>query len=287
MWSLIIHGGAKTIRRGEEERHRSGCREALAAGMRILARSGHALDAAEACVRALEDDPVFNAGYGSVLNAAGEVEMDAAIMDGTTHQMGAVAAIKGVRNPVSVARLLVDEPPILLVGDGARTFASRRGAELCAPEDMIARPHQAAGHDTVGCVALDDHGRVAVATSTGGLEGTLPGRVGDTPLPGCGFYADNRLGGVAYSGDGEVIARLTLAARMTQALRTSSVEDALRRSVVLLERGGGEGGGIAIDRDGRAAWHHNSSHFAVAYCSHGAPTPLAFVRKCEERHVAI
>ena len=261
---------------------------ALAAGQELLEQGGSAVDTVEAAIRVLESDPTFNAGYGSDRNADGEVEMDAALMDGSNLAIGAVAAIQGVRHPISVARRMLGEPPTLLVGEGARRFAAAQGVELCEPGALIpARQdgleQKAHNHDTVGCVALDSSGRIASGTSTGGLDDTLPGRVGDSPLPGCGFYADNAAGGVAFSGDGESIARVLLAARVIQALEggqppQAAVEDSLTR----LERVGGEAGGIVLDRRGRVGWAHNSSHFAVAWVTDSIGAPSVRLRQDEE-----
>jgi beta-aspartyl-peptidase (threonine type) len=285
-WVIVVHGGAKEISAELAEANRRGCLDALAAGRAILERGGTAVQAIEAAIRLLESDPTFNAGLGSDLNADGEVEMDAAVMDGTTLDIGAVAAIKGVRHPISVARRVLAEPPTLLVGEGARRFAAEQGCELCGPQDLI--PQHSAGssrhdHDTVGCVALDEAGGIASGTSTGGLEGTYPGRVGDSPLPGCGFYADNRVGAVAFSGDGESIARALLAARVMQALEAGGdPQKALNDSLSHLARVGGEAGGIALDRQGKVGWAHNSAHFAVAWMIEGMNTPAVCLRRDEE-----
>jgi L-asparaginase / beta-aspartyl-peptidase len=285
-WSLIVHGGAKEIPAEQGEANRRGCRDAIAAGRAILERAGSAIQAVEAAIRVLEANPTFNAGFGSDQNADGVVEMDAALMDGTTLDVGAVAAIKGVRHPVSVARRMLNEPPTLLVGDGAWRFAVEHGAELCEPGELIAscagapaRP----GHDTVGCVALDRSGKMASGTSTGGLNGTLPGRVGDSPLPGCGFYADDQVGAVAVSGDGENIARVLLAARVMQSLEVGLDPDqSVRRSFANLARVDGEAGAIALDPHGRIGWGHNSAHFAVAWVTEGMNTPCVRLHRDEE-----
>jgi L-asparaginase / beta-aspartyl-peptidase len=286
-WALIVHGGAKDIAPGQEEANRRGCLDATVAGRAILERGGTAVEAVEAAIRVLEDNPTFNAGFGSVLNADGMVEMDAALMDGTTLDIGAVASIAGARHPVSVARLILHENPTLLAGEGARRFAQDRQAELCKPEEMIS-PHQNAseakqGHDTVGCVALDSSGGIAAGTSTGGLQGTPSGRVGDSPLPGCGFYADDAMGGVAYSGDGESIARTMLAARVIQALEAGmDAQAAVEAGTMHLAKVGGEAGGIAVDRQGRIGWTHNSSHFAVAWVTANMTAPRVYLNKNEE-----
>jgi len=276
----VLHGGAKPIPEAARAAHREGCLAALAAGRERLERGGRALDAVEAAVRILEDDPTFNAGFGSVRNADGEVEMDAAVMEGAQLGIGAVAALLGVRHPVSVARALLSERPILLVGEGARRFAREHDLELCAPADMIA-PTPSDPCDTVGCVARDDRGDIAVATSTGGLAGVAPGRVGDSPMPGCGYYADNATGGVCFSGEGEAIARVLLAARTIAAMALEPPERALGRMLPLIKPLGGDGGGIAIDRSGRIGWMHNSPDFAVAYARSGE-ADRAFTRKDEE-----
>jgi beta-aspartyl-peptidase (threonine type) len=287
-WALIVHGGAKEIAPEREEANRHGCLEALAAGRVILEQGGSAVDAVEAAIRVLESDSTFNAGYGSDLNADGEVEMDAALMDGSNLALGAVAAIQGVRHPISVARRMLGEPPTLLVGEGARRFAAAQGVELCEPGALIPRrpdgPEKTThDHDTVGCVALDSSGRIAAGTSTGGLDDTLPGRVGDSPLPGCGFYADDQVGGVAFSGDGECIARTLLAARVMQALEAGAdSQHAIGGSLKHLERVGGEAGGIVLDHLGRVGWAHNSSHFTVAWITNSMGAPSVRLRQDEE-----
>jgi len=174
-WAILVHGGAKDIDPWQEDANRRGCHAAVAAGQTVLARGGAAVDAVEAAIRILEDDPTFNAGYGSVLNAEGEVQMDAALMDGRTLDLGGVGGIRGVRHPISVARLMLREKPVLLVGDGARRFAAEHAAELCDPHALIPpnlQPAMGKGrHDTVGYVALDMDGHLAAGTSTGDLDG--------------------------------------------------------------------------------------------------------------------
>ena len=285
-WALVLHGGAKTISAPQAEANRQGCLKALAAGRALLENGANAVAAVEATIRVLESDPTFNAGFGSDLNADGEVEMDAAVMDGATLDIGAVAAIRGVRHPVSVARRMLREPPTLLVGEGARRFAVAHGEGDDPVDDLrprAAEDRMAESHDTVGCVALDSAGRVAAGTSTGGLDGTLPGRVGDSPLPGCGFYADDQLGAVAFSGDGECIARVLLASRVMQALGSGShPQESIHASLAQLARVGGEAGGIVLDRHGRIGWAHNSSHFAVAWMTEGMEAPCVRLHQGEE-----
>lgn len=273
-WALAVHGGAKEIAPVDEAANRAGVRRALDAGRRVLEAGGSAVDAVEAAVRVLEDDPAFNAGLGSALNKAGEVEMCAAIMSGNDLSVGAVGVIPGVRHPVSVARLLMAEQEILLAGAAAHSFAMEMGADLCEPGALIVAAQRRAleaACDTVGAVALDQHGDVAAATSTGGLPGVRPGRMGDSALPGCGYYADNAIGATALSGEGEAIARLTVAARIMALLKEQRPEAALRTGLIPVGSLGGDGGGIAVGRDGRIGWWHNSPAFAVGTASSVEP----------------
>lgn len=285
-WVLIIHGGAKEIAPEAEESNRAGLLDAVRAGSRVLEAGGTAVDACEASVRVLETLPVFNAGVGSDLNVAGEVEMCSAVMDGRTLEIGAVSAITNARHPVSVARLLLPEKPVLLTGEGAEIFARDRGAELCGQSELVtekAERELESEHDTVGAVALDAHGNIAAATSTGGLTGAMKGRVGDSPMPGCGFYADNAVGGVALSGDGEDIARLTLGARIIGVMEHQDPQTAVEQAIGLMPRlGCGEAGAVAIDRQGRIGWAHNSSHFAVASIADGDEGPMIWLSKQEQ-----
>ena len=248
--AIIVHGGAWAIPDNEVAPHRNGCRNARNAGWDILAAGGSAMDAVEAAVRILEDDPTYDAGVGSVLNRGGFVELDAAVMDGDQLLYGSVAGVRRVRNPISLARHVLNSPAGMLVAEGAEQFAVKRGIKLCDPEDLIvdrefaiyqdlvrtydeskdtgATPPpgernaaiQAGGWpapsmdrpgDTVGCVAIDSHGWVVAGTSTGGTGHKLVGRVGDAPLLGGGLYAMNELGGCSTTGWGESIMRILLA----------------------------------------------------------------------------
>ena len=288
MWAIILHGGAKEIEPDEAEANRSGCLRALSAGRAVLEGGGSAVDAVEAAIRVLEDDPAFNCGYGSVLNAAGEVEMCAALMEGRTFDVGGVSIVQGVRHPVSVARAMLEAETTLIAGPGARAFAAEKGLELCDPAALKASEDEkkrgrTGAHDTVGCVALDRHGLLVAGTSTGGLDDTPVGRVGDSALPGCGFYADNDLGAVAFSGDGEHIARKMLAARVMHALGTQGPDEALGLAIRHVAQIGGEAGGIVLTPDGRFGWMHNSREFAVAHVSSEQPEPQVYLRKAEER----
>ena len=288
-WALIVHGGAKDMEPGEEDDNRSGVIEAARAGVAVLERGGSAIDAVEASIRVLEDLPVFNAGCGSALNEAGEIEMCSGLMDGRDLSVGAVGAIRNVRNPVSVARRLLPEKEILLVGEGAVLFAKSEGLEMVPSEALMTETRREAleqMHDTVGAVAMDRGGNLAAGTSTGGLTGAKVGRIGDSPLPGNGLYADNHVGAVSFSGDGESIARLALAAQVMASIGKDGPEDAIRKAVEQLPGvggAGGDGGAIAIGKDGRIGWAHNSPAFAIAYASADAPEPRAYLSKEEER----
>ncbi|WP_221088236.1 isoaspartyl peptidase/L-asparaginase family protein [Deinococcus aquaedulcis] len=284
-WAIIVHGGATEVPPEKQAASRAGVLAALNAGHQILQAGGRAVDAVEAAIRVLEDDPTFNAGYGSALNADGKVEMDAALMDGQTLEVGAVAGLPGVRHPVSVARALLRESEILLIGPGAHRFATERGAELCDPDDMIAPEQRAAfeSHDTVGCVALDGQGHLVAGVSTGGLSGQRVGRVGDSPQPGCGFYADDAVGAVALTGEGESIARMMVAARFMHRLPQQAPEGALREVLEAMRtRVGGTAGGIALTPGGQVGWWHNSPHMPVAYHHEGLNRPHVYLQKTEE-----
>lgn len=285
-WTILIHGGAKTIAPGEEDANRQGLDEAVRAGAEVLEAGGTALGAVEAAIRVMEDHPVFNAGIGAVANRDGGIEMCAGMMDGASLGVGAVAALPLVRHPVSVARAVLSEREILLAGEGALAFARERGAEMRdTPERGAMRlvAPAAAACDTVGAVALDSEGALAAGTSTGGLEGTRAGRVGDSPLPGCGFYADNAVGAVALSGEGEDIARLALGMRIIDKLGRMEVRPAIESALTRIAGLGGEAGAIGIDRSGRPGFAHNSAHFAVALMRAGEEEPQVWLASDEEQ----
>jgi beta-aspartyl-peptidase (threonine type) len=262
-WAVVVHGGCKPVSRDEEAPNRVGIEQAVTAAAEVLRGGGSALDAVEAAVRSMENNPTFNAGTGSVSNADGVVEMDASIMDGEQLQIGAVCALQKVRNPVSVARAMLQIEETLLTADGAQRFALENGFRL---EEVAGREDHAAGCDTVGCVALDQRGQVAAATSTGGLQGSRVGRIGDSPLPGCGFYADSSVGGVSATGEGERIARVTLAARIMHLLESGEdPQRAAELGLAALERVGGDAGVIVLHRDGRIGWSFNATQIAVGW----------------------
>jgi len=227
--SLIVHGGAWNIPDAAVEDCHDGIRCALKAGWKILASGGSAVDAAQAAIVVLEDDPTFDAGIGSHLNRDGHVQLDAILMDGSTLKAGAVAAVERIRNPIRLARLVLEKSEhMMLVGAGAETFAAENGLALSNPEDLIidrertawgrcledshaAEHHLEHEFGTVGAVALDSNNRLFAGTSTGGTCCKFPGRVGDSPLIGCGCYAAAEAGGISCTGHGEGIMKIVMA----------------------------------------------------------------------------
>jgi len=291
--SLIVHGGAWDIPNEAVRACNEGCRNALGAGWSILASGGSALEAVEAAVIALEDDPVFDAGFGSHLNADGRVECDAIVMDGATLRAGAAAGLQRLKNPIRLARKILEECPHMMVaGEGAERFANASGLELCKPEELVSEAEREAflrcskdehaaihhrGHEqgTVGAVALDSEGRLFAATSTGGTCCKLPGRIGDSPLIGCGCYADRQAGGVSCTGYGEAIMKIVMAKTAVDFLRRDSSNEEEKRAVaqqaiqkavqLLAERGRGTGGLILLDRFGTPAFAFNTPRMAYGF----------------------
>ncbi|MBD1909813.1 MULTISPECIES: isoaspartyl peptidase/L-asparaginase family protein [unclassified Leptolyngbya] len=287
---IIVHGGAKTISEDKVEANHAGCRAAALAGWSVLAQGGSAAEAVEAAIRVLESDQTFNAGFGSTLNSEGEVEVDAAIMDGATLSWGAVAAVQGVRHPIAAARRIMEEKPRLLVARSGERFALEHGLEMCAKKDLISEEQYEEWKEdvevldrpnTVGCVALDINGNLAAGTSTGGTNGQPQGRVGDTALVGCGLYADNRLGGCSTTGDGESIIPVVLAKSAIDALAGGRHPDeAAQQAIATLQsRVEGEAGCILIDCQGRIGWAYNSEDMAVAYMNEELSEPATFTGK--------
>src|SRR6478735_7016035 len=275
-WRLVVHGGAGSERIAHDDpvheaQARAGLDEALQAGSDILAAGGTAVDAVETAARMLEENPCFNAGRGSVLTEQGEVELDAAIMDGRTRQAGAVAGIKTTRAPISLARRLMEHGPhVFLTGEPADRFAAAAGIEQVANAFFILPERRrqldealAAGSDadpikygTIGAVAVDLNGNVAAATSTGGITAKRWGRVGDSPLIGGGTYADNRAAAISATGSGEYFIRAVAAHEVAARIRLSgeTLQQAIDGVLADIESLGGNGGLIAVGPDGDAAW---------------------------------
>jgi L-asparaginase / beta-aspartyl-peptidase len=279
--SIIVHGGAGPIKDDTLAARLDGCKVATLAGWKILQDGGTALDAVEAAVIVLEDNPLFNAGTGSTLNSLGNVEMDAAIMEGQTLRAGAVAAVSGIKNPIKLARrVLEDGRHVMLAGEGASLFARQVGVPECATEALIVEREQKrweSKHGTVGCVAFDAEGKLAVATSTGGIFNKLPGRVGDSPLIGCGTYADD-YGAVSCTGHGEAITRLVLAKCAIDYLKNGNdTQTAATLAMTDLEdrRIRSTGGIILIDRVGKIGYARNTTHMPVCAISRAAQIILA------------
>ena len=298
--AIIVHGGASPVAPEETDAYKRGCLAAVRAGWAVLDRGGNACDAVEAAIRQFEDDQTFNAARGGFLNADGEVQMDAAIMEGGDLRYGALAAAQGLRHPISVARTILDVGPLLLSGEGVTRFGEANSAELCDPAELITakarqqweeteqqlreeRQAGSTGHDTVGCVALDADGMIAAGTSTGGEDHNPPGRVGDSAQVGCGFYAENTLGGCAMTGIGEAIMQVVLAKTVVEFLAAGlHPDDAAKQAIDLLgERVKGEGGCIVLDKEGQAGWAHNSTDMPCAVMSSTLDEPRVWLRKAD------
>ncbi len=281
--SLILHGGAWDIPDDAVDACNAGCLRALRAGWAVLSNGGHALDAIEAAIVVLEDDPVFDAGFGSHLNLDGHVECDAIVMDARTLRAGSVAGLRRIKNPILAARAVFEKSPhMMLISHGAERFAAEEGIPLCDPEDLISPAERAAwlrcskdshaaehhrGHEqgTVGAVALDEQGHLFAATSTGGTCCKFPGRVGDSPLIGCGCYADAETGGVSATGLGEAIMKIVMAKTAADFLRPSASTPtrAAQAAVQLLaNRGKGAGGLILLDKNGAPGFAFNTPRMA-------------------------
>jgi beta-aspartyl-peptidase (threonine type) len=269
MAALIIHGGAGNIPDSVIEAKRSALENILLRTFFMLENGESALYAAEFAVKCLEDNPVFNAGNGSCLNAEGEVEMDAIIVDGDSLNFGAVGGIKNVRNPVAVARKVLDYGKhCFLVGGGATRFAHANGFEFVPDAELIAKKDEVPGaHGTVGAAALDSQGRIAAATSTGGIPKKLPGRVGDSPLIGCGAIADSSSGGVSATGEGEFLMRIMISRVVLDYLQQGfSPHKSSAQAVNLLrEKVKGTGGVICLNKDGETGYAFNTKRMALAY----------------------
>lgn len=290
MASIIVHGGAYSIADDVIPEKTKGCQLAAETGYKIMeSETGSALDAVEAAVRVLEDNPFFNAGHGSIVNAAGDIEMDALIMEGSSLKLGSVFCVKNIANPVSLARRVMEKTNhVMLAGEGAIKFAKEQGFPYVSTEELLSLEAKSRwnyyskyvtvvqeifasnkkddplsakvdsatpeGHDTVGAVARDKHGNIACATSTGGITRKMVGRVGDSPIIGCGGYADNELGGVSTTGHGESIARATLATRVLHLTKIHPPQKAIEEGLSFMKsKIGGTGGLILITPSGEIA----------------------------------
>jgi len=302
---LVVHGGAGTILRSEmssekEKAYTESLEEALEKGAAILQKGGSALDAVEACVRILEDSPLFNAGKGAVFTNDGKNELDASIMEGKTLAAGAVAGVKTIKNPVSAARAVMEKSPhVMLTGDGAEQFAREQGLEIVDPsyfytedrwkslqnairEDSINKLKIDSGkknhgfgeyqytpsgvfgkYGTVGAVALDTYGNLAAATSTGGMTNKKFGRVGDSPIIGAGTYANNKTVAISGTGWGEYFIRLVMAKTISDMMEFGKMKLNAAADEMIMKRLpalGGDGGIIAVDKNG---------NIAMPFCTEG------------------
>ena len=268
--ALIVHGGAGPVPDSERPLRQAAAERARDAGWSEIG-SG-ALAVAVAAVRHMEDEPLLNAGIGACLNADGVVELDSGVMEGAALRAGGVAGLKDVRHPIDLAAAVMrDGRHVLLAGDGASRFAREHGIEMCDPSIFITdrkRQELMEGADTVGAVARDSDGRLAVAVSTGGITGKLPGRIGDSPIPGAGFYADDRFGAVCGTGHGEAFIRLGLARVMVVELQHGMAAGAVATGAIgwLAKSLKASGGVIVIGREGapEAAFNTPAMPFAIA-----------------------
>jgi beta-aspartyl-peptidase (threonine type) len=281
-WSLAIHGGAGTITRdrlSEAQRAEieAGLNAALGAGTKVLESGGSALDAVQAVIEVLEDDPHFNAGRGAVFTYEGRNELDAAIMDGSNRAAGAVAGVTHIRHPVALARTVMEHSPhVFLSGAGAEEFAREQGFEMTDPSWFATDSRRKAleefksrkvswfdidlKYGTVGAVARDEQGHVAAATSTGGLTGKRWGRIGDSPVIGAGTYADDRACAVSATGAGEFFIRAGVAQTICDRVRFlgETVQQAADATIAEVGELGGDGGVIVAGADGSTAFSFNT-----------------------------
>ena len=301
--SIIVHGGAWDIPKDLVSAHKKGIDKALKIGWRILNNGGSSTKAVEQAIISLEDDPTFDAGKGSFLNMLGEIELDASIMNGKTFRCGAVAAVKNIKNPISLARAVMDESEhILLTGLGANRFAKEHGLKECPMEDLLIRRElnrwlqlqnepsystkdsfrSKAGkpQGTVGVVALDSDGIICAGTSTGGTPNKYPGRVGDSPLIGCGTYADNSVGGVSTTGWGEAMIKVVMAKTVIDIMEQNGGNplNASEEGIKLLEKKAhGFGGVITMNSEGKVGIAFNTPRMARAYFSKNMIKPFIAV----------
>jgi beta-aspartyl-peptidase (threonine type) len=297
-FGFVMHGGAGTITKQSmtpelEASYQAKLKEALLAGYQILKDGKPGLDAIEAALRMLEDSPLFNAGKGAVLTSGGTVELDASIMEGSSLKAGAVASLKHIKNPISLARLVMEKSPhVMMVSAGAEDFAKQLGIEMMPNEyflterrqkelqkkkedetkkqshfaveplyESVAQTMEQEKYGTVGAVVLDRAGNLAAGTSTGGISNKKFGRVGDSPIIGAGTYANNRTCAISCTGDGEYFIRSVVAHDISALVeyRGLSLREAAQTVLDKVEKIGGKGGLIAIDRNGQVAMPFNTS----------------------------
>jgi beta-aspartyl-peptidase (threonine type) len=319
-WSIVVHGGAGVIERKSmppetEAEYRAAMKTAIETGAAVLAKGGTSLDAVQATIQYLEDNPLFNAGKGAVFTADGRNELDSAIMDGATLKAGAVAQVTRTRHPIAAARAVMEQSPaVMLAGPNADKFAASKGLEQVdnsyffterrweglikqlqkegkpipprpagappAPEKPLAmlEPPDAHKWGTVGVVALDEAGNIAAGTSTGGLQAKLPGRIGDSPIIGAGTYASNHSCAVSGTGTGEYFIRLTVAREICALVEDKHMKLQAAADEVIhkqLESLHGDGGIIAIAPDGQQAWSFNTPGMYRARMSQGSQPTIA------------
>ncbi len=296
-WSLAVHGGSGVLDSSamtpeKDKAYRAGLEAALEAGARVLKSGGSSLDAVETVVRTLEDNPLFNAGKGAVFTAEGKNELDASIMDGATLKAGAVAGVTRTRNPISLARAVMEKSPhVMLAREGADQFSKEQGLEQVDPSyfrteerwkqlETWRKDHHAVLDPThlfgtVGAVALDQAGHIAAATSTGGMTGKRWARVGDTPIIGAGTYARDGVCAVSATGSGEYFIRETAARQVCDriAWKGEDVQTAADQTMASITRIGGDGGLIAMDGQGRPAFGMNDLGMYRGAISSTLPTP--------------
>ncbi|MFZ2412940.1 MAG: isoaspartyl peptidase/L-asparaginase family protein [Candidatus Cryosericum sp.] len=303
MYSIIVHGGVGAVSRDKEEVVVAGVRGAVVAGSDVLASGGSSLDAVETAIRVLEDNPLFNSGTGSVLTFDGEVEMDAAVAYGPSLGFGAVAGIKNIQHPISLARMVMEKTDhVLLQGAGAQEFARMMGVASHNPVTeerriqwreyrekflrgdagdwpklkALMKEHPEFMHGTVGAVAVDEKDEVTAGTSTGGVFLKLLGRVGDTPLPGAGTYA-TKFGGASSTGLGESMMRTLITKTACDFMRMGlDAQGAASGAVNMLSNMlGTEAGIIVVDNQGGVGFAQNTAHMAHAYFKQGMAEPVA------------
>lgn len=281
-YALVIHGGAgsmnfESVPKHMQERFKHSLDSALQLGLDVLKEGGASIDAVEAVIRCMEDNPLFNAGKGSVFTSDGKNEMDASIMTGEDLNAGAVAGVTDIKNPISAARAVLEQSPhVMLAGGGASDFASETGLEIVDPTyfytkdrfESFQQTREKKKYGTVGCVALDRNGNLCAGTSTGGMTNKRYGRIGDSPVIGAGTYAKNQTCGVSATGHGEFFIRWTVAHDISALMEYQGMDVESAAKLVIekkLVEAGGSGGVICLDKYGRFAMVTNTSGMFRAY----------------------